>query len=58
MDRTELLLALIVFLLAALVYETGDGTTPEFIVIPVLMILFIFPVYVVGTVIIENIASG
>ncbi len=58
MDRTELLLALIAFLLAALVYETGDGNTPEFIVIPVLMILFIFPVYVVGTVIIENIVSG
>jgi hypothetical protein len=57
MDRTELLLALIAFLLAALVYETGDGNTPEFIVIPVLMILFILPVYVVGTVIIENIGS-
>lgn len=58
MDRTELLLALIAFLLAALVYETGDGNTPEFIVIPVLMILFILPVYVVGTLIIENIVSG
>lgn len=58
MDRTELLLALIAFLLAALVYETGDGNTPEFIVFPVLMILFILPVYVVGTAIIENIVSG
>lgn len=58
MDRTELLLALIAFLLAALVYETGDGNTPEFIVIPVLMILFILPVSVVGTLIIENIVSG
>ena len=58
MDRTELLLALIAFLLAALVYETGDSNTPEFIVIPVLIILFILPVYVVGTTIIENIVSG
>ncbi|MDZ5813178.1 MAG: hypothetical protein ACOCPY_01520 [Halorubrum sp.] len=58
MDRTELFLALITFLLAALVYETGDGDTPEFIVIPVLMILFIFPVYVVGTVVIENAVRG
>ena len=57
MDRTDLFLALIVFLLATLVYETGDGNTPEFIVIPVLMILFILPVYVVGTVIIENVVN-
>ncbi|WP_226042877.1 hypothetical protein [Natrinema sp. DC36] len=57
MDRTELLLALIAFLLAALVYETGDGNTPVFIVIPVLMILFMLPVYVAGTAIIENIVS-
>jgi len=58
MDRTELLLALIAFLLAALVYETGDGTTPEFIVIPVMMVLFVLPIYVVGTVIIENSVRG
>jgi len=58
MDRTEVFLALIVFLLAALVYEIGDGNTPEFIVIPVLMILFLFPVYVVGALATENIGSG
>jgi len=58
MERTELFLALIVFLLAAQVYERGDGHTPEFIVIPVLMILFLFPVYVVGTVVIENVFDG
>lgn len=57
MNRTELFLALIVFLLAAQVYETGDGHTPEFIVIPVLMILFLFPFYVVGTAIIEHVAE-
>jgi len=57
MERTELFLALIVFLLAAQVYERGDGHTPEFIVIPVLMILFLFPVYVVGTVVIENVLA-
>lgn len=50
-----MLLALVAFLLAVLVYEAGDGNTPVFIVIPVLMILFILSVYVVGTVIIENI---
>jgi hypothetical protein len=44
--------------LAAQVYERGDGHTPEFIVIPVLMILFLFPVYVVGTVVIENVIDG
>lgn len=55
MDRTESLLGLLVFLLAALVYETGDGHTPEFIAIPVLLILFLFPVYLIGVVFIENI---
>ena len=55
MDRTELFLALIVFLLAAQVYETGDGSTPEFIVVPVLLTLFLFPVYVVGAVVVENV---
>ncbi|MCY4732025.1 hypothetical protein KY092_15795 [Natronomonas gomsonensis] len=54
MNRTELFLALVVFLLAALVYETGDGNTPEFVVIPVLLILFLLPIYVVGALIIEN----
>jgi hypothetical protein len=57
MDRTELLLALVVFLLAALVYETGDGNTPEFVVIPVLMVLFLLPLYVSGALIIENVVS-
>ncbi|MFP4529930.1 MAG: hypothetical protein ACLFNC_01410 [Halodesulfurarchaeum sp.] len=54
MDRTELFLAVIVFLLAALLYETGDSSTPEILVIPVMMILFIFPVYVVWAIISEN----
>jgi hypothetical protein len=55
MDRAELFLGLIVFLLAAQVYETRDGHTPEFIVIPVLMILFLLPFCVVGTAIIEHV---
>lgn len=58
MDRIELFLALLVFLLAALVYEMGDGNTPEFIVIPVMLILFIFPLYVIGTLIIENMINA
>ncbi|WP_178917861.1 hypothetical protein [Natronomonas gomsonensis] len=58
MNRTELFLALIVFLLAALIYETGDGTTPEFIVIPVLLILFVIPIYAIGALIIENVING
>ncbi|WP_162991659.1 hypothetical protein [Halostella salina] len=57
MDRTELFLALIVFLLAALVYETGDGQTPEFIVIPVMLILFLFPFYIAGSAIVENVVT-
>lgn len=58
MDRTDLFLALIVFLLAAQVYVTGDGQTPEFIVIPVLILLFFFPFYVAGTLIIENVIDS
>jgi hypothetical protein len=58
MDRTELFLALIVFLLAAQVYETGDGQTPEFIALPVLLLLFLLPVYVVVTAVIENVVDG
>ena len=54
MDRMELLHSLIVFLLAALVYETGDGNTPQFVVIPVLVILFLFPIYVAGAIVTEN----
>lgn len=57
MDRTELFLALIVYLLAALVYETGGGNTPEFIVIPLLLIIFVFPFYVGGALIIENVIA-
>lgn len=53
MDRMELFLALLVYLLAALVYETSDGNTPEFILIPVLMVPFAFPLYVGGALFIE-----
>jgi len=53
MDRTELFLALIIYLLAAQVYVTRDMNTPDFIVIPVLVILFLFPFYVVGAAVIE-----
>ena len=53
MDKSEILLALITFLLAALVYETGDGTTPEFIVIPTLLILIGMPIYLIGAILIE-----
>ena len=55
MDRTELFLALIAFLLAAQVYVTGDGSTPGFIVVPVMLTLFLFPGYVVGVVVVENV---
>ena len=58
MDRSELFLALIVFLLAAFLYETGDANTPEFIVIPVMILLFIFPVYIALTIIFENLVKG
>lgn len=57
MDRTELFLALIVFLLAILIYETGDGNTPEFIVITILLIIFVFPFYIVGALLIENVIN-
>lgn len=54
MNRTEGLLALIAFLLAALVYEAGDGTTPELIAIPVMVVLFVLPIYVLASLIFEN----
>ena len=57
MDRTEGFLATITFLLAALVYETGDGTTPEFIAIPVMLILFVVPIFVLGVAIVENLVE-
>lgn len=57
MDRIEGFLALIVFLLAALVYETGDKTTPEFIAIPVMIILFVFPLYVIASVVFESLGN-
>ncbi|XVH33414.1 hypothetical protein ACNS7O_15575 (plasmid) [Haloferacaceae archaeon DSL9] len=57
MDKSETLLALIAFLLAALVYETGDGTTPAFIVIPSFLILFGIPVYTFEAILIENVIN-
>lgn len=57
MDRTELFLALIVFLLAAQVYDTGDDHTPIFIVIPAMLILFLIPIYIVGAATIENVVG-
>lgn len=56
-DRTELLFALAVFLLVALIYETGEGNTPEFAVTPVLLILFLLSFYVAGAFIVENVVS-
>jgi hypothetical protein len=43
--------------MAALIYETGDGNTPEFVVVPVMLIMFVLPVYVAGAVIIENVVG-
>ncbi|ELZ01895.1 hypothetical protein C482_05887 [Natrialba chahannaoensis JCM 10990] len=48
MDRTDVFFALITFLLAALVYELGDGTTPGIIGIPVFLLLYGIPVYLGG----------
>ncbi|ELZ56293.1 MULTISPECIES: hypothetical protein [unclassified Haloferax] len=58
MDRTDLFLGLIVVLLAARVYETGDGHTPMFIVLPVMAILYLLPVYLAGAVVLENVVDG
>ncbi|CQR48767.1 hypothetical protein [Haloferax massiliensis] len=58
MDRTDLFLGLIVVLLAAQVYETGDSHTSIFIVLPVMAILYLFPVYLAGAVLIENFVDG
>ena len=55
MDRIEVFLALIVFLLAGQLYEMGSGTTPNLIAVPVLIIVFVLPLYLVGTIISENI---
>ncbi|QOS12695.1 MULTISPECIES: hypothetical protein [Haloferax] len=58
MDRTDFFLGLIAVLLAAQVYETGDGHTPIFIVLPVMAILYLGPVYLVGAVLIENVVDS
>ena len=58
MGRTDLFLGLIVVLLAAQVYETGDGHTPMFIVLPVMAILYLLPVYLAGAVVLENVVDG
>ena len=58
MDRIELFLALIVFLLAIQVYETAAMYTSGFFVLPVLIIMYLFPLYLVGAIIIENVIGG
>jgi len=45
MDRTEYFLAIITFLLASVVYVIGDGNTPTIIVLPVLVLLYGTPIY-------------
>ncbi|ADD05134.2 uncharacterized protein Nmag_1558 [Natrialba magadii ATCC 43099] len=45
MDRTDVFLALITFLLAALVYEVSDPNTPGIIAVPVLLLLYSIPIY-------------
>lgn len=47
-----------VFLLAALVYETGDGDTPVFMMIPVLLVSFAPQFYVVGSLVAEDAGGG
>ncbi|ELZ60066.1 hypothetical protein C467_02531 [Halorubrum hochstenium ATCC 700873] len=53
MDRTEFFLALIVFLLAAQIFQS-EGQTAGFIMVPVLLILVLLPFYVVMAAAIEH----
>lgn len=61
MDRHEIYYATITYLLAALVYESGNGDTPGFIVVLVLLILYGLPIYVILSLIyglVDNSSSG
>jgi len=61
MDRNEIYLATITYLLAALVYETGNGNTPGFIAVLVLLILYGLPIYVILSFmygLVDNSSSG
>lgn len=45
-NRTEFFLALMTFLLTSIVYVLGDGnTTPQIIVVPVLIVVHGIPIY-------------
>ncbi|OIB58552.1 hypothetical protein [Natrialba sp. SSL1] len=57
MDRTDVFLALITFLLAALVYEVSDPNTPGIIAVPVLLLLYLIPIYL-GAVFVSKLAAA
>ncbi|ELY49997.1 hypothetical protein [Natronorubrum bangense] len=58
MDHATWFLAAITFLLAAVVFEMGDGNTPTVIVVPVLIFLYGIPVYLVGAIVTEFVKAG
>ena len=58
MDRTELLLSLIVFLLAALTFVSADNNTPSLLLLVVFLILLVFPFYVGIAFFLENVTGS
>ncbi|ELY92473.1 hypothetical protein C483_07619 [Natrialba hulunbeirensis JCM 10989] len=57
MDRTDVFLALITFLLAALVYEVSGPNTPGIIAVPVLLLLYSIPIYL-GAAFVSKLAAA
>lgn len=54
MDRTEWFLALIVYLLASIMYTIGDQNTPIIITYYTLILIHLFPTYIIFDIIITS----
>ncbi len=57
MNHTEWFLGAITFLLAGLLYEIGSGDTFGLIAVPVLVILYGLPLYLVGRPVYDHVTS-
>ncbi|SMG03259.1 uncharacterized protein HQ_2274B [Haloquadratum walsbyi DSM 16790] len=53
MRRIEYFLSIIIFLLASIAYQLGDGNTPWLISVPVLILLFGTPLFICVSVLYE-----
>ncbi len=57
MDHIEWFLGLIVYLLAVIIYEFGNVNGPIIIVIPILLIVYTMPIYLIVRHIFDRISN-